>query len=69
MTQQIVYSIKGKGLKLNSAEDVKQFCDEIKAISGLTEIELSGNTFGVEAAKAIAESIKDQHDLTVFNID
>jgi Ran GTPase-activating protein 1 len=66
MTQSVVYSIEGKSLKLNTAEDVKQFCEEIKALKGLTEIKLSGNTFGVDAAKAIAQAMRDQEELRVF---
>lgn len=51
-----IYSIQGKSLKLNTAEDVKQFCDEIKAQS-FSEIRLSGNTLGIDACAAIAQAL------------
>lgn len=60
------FSIKGKTLKFNTAEDVADMAKEIRETKGLTDIELSGNTFGVEASKAIAEAIRDQKDLTVW---
>ncbi|RKO92071.1 hypothetical protein BDK51DRAFT_11404, partial [Blyttiomyces helicus] len=59
-------SIEGRSLKLNSAADVQPFVDSINAIHGLTEIRLSGNTFGVEAARAIAAALKDKHELRVI---
>lgn len=62
-TSLISWSIQGKTLKLNSAEDVSQFVDQINEISGLQQICLSGNTFGVEACRAIAEALKKQTDI------
>ncbi|KAJ3284137.1 hypothetical protein HK104_010081 [Borealophlyctis nickersoniae] len=64
----VVYSIEGRSLKLDSAADVHLFVNEIKALEGLTEIRLSGNTFGVEAAKAIAEALRDQPLLRVAGL-
>ncbi|KNC97149.1 GTPase-activating protein RNA1 [Spizellomyces punctatus DAOM BR117] len=64
----VVYSLEGKTLKLNTAEDVKQYVDEIIATKGLTEIRLSGNTFGVEAGRAIAHALKDQHSLRIASL-
>ena len=40
----VVYSIEGRGLKLNSAADAKPFADEIKALE-VTDIKLGGNTW------------------------
>ncbi|KAJ3033246.1 hypothetical protein HDV00_006568 [Rhizophlyctis rosea] len=59
----VVYSIEGKGLKLNSEEDAKTYADAIRDTQGLTEIRLGGNTFGVGAGKAIASALKDQDAL------
>lgn len=65
MVAPLTYSLQGKGLKLNTAADVAEFCTEMDAVPGLTEICLSGNTFGVEAAKAISKSIAKQTCLKV----
>ena len=62
-------SIEGKGLKLNTAADVEQICNDIKALEGLTEIRLSGNTFGVEAAQAIAKALATQEKLSVIQVN
>ena len=65
----ISWSIQGKTLKLNSAEDVSDYVDQINEISGLQQICLSGNTFGVEACRAIAQALKKQTDIQVLSID
>ncbi|OMJ23879.1 Ran GTPase-activating protein 1, partial [Smittium culicis] len=49
-----VFSIEGKGLKLTTAEDIKEYVEQIKNHENLTEIILSGNTIGSEAAKELA---------------
>ncbi|KAK0557033.1 Ran GAP Rna1, partial [Tilletia horrida] len=41
-----VFSLLGKNLKLNSAEDAAPYCEELEAIEGLEEIHLGGNTLG-----------------------
>ena len=45
-----VFSIEGRGLKLETAEDVQDFVNSILEIEDLEQVTLSGNTFGVEAA-------------------
>lgn len=59
----VEYSLAAKVLKLDTAADAKPYADEIRATKGLTDIVLSGNTFGVEAGKEIASALKDQYDL------
>jgi Ran GTPase-activating protein 1 len=61
----VTYSLQGRGLKLNSAADVADFVAEINALPGLQHLILSGNTFGVEACRALAGALKDKHDLRV----
>ncbi|OAJ39083.1 hypothetical protein BDEG_22957 [Batrachochytrium dendrobatidis JEL423] len=56
-------SLVGKGLKLNTVEDVAQYVAEIEALDGLTTVRLGGNTFGVEAARAIAAALKKKDQL------
>ncbi|KAI8590193.1 hypothetical protein BDZ88DRAFT_415848 [Geranomyces variabilis] len=64
----VVFSIEGRTLKLDTALDVKQFTDELAANSDLTEIRLSGNTFGVEAGRAIAQALKGQYSLQTASL-
>ncbi|KAG0745459.1 hypothetical protein G6F57_002140 [Rhizopus arrhizus] len=58
-----VFSIVGKGLKLNTAEDVQEFVDTINQMDDLEVIKLSGNTIGVEAGQALAEALKTKTKL------
>ncbi|KAH6571343.1 hypothetical protein BASA50_007304 [Batrachochytrium salamandrivorans] len=59
-------SLVGKGLKLNTAADVAEYVAEIEALEGLTVVRLGGNTFGVEAARAIAAALKAKDQLKVI---
>lgn len=60
-----VFSIEGKGLKLNTAEDVQAFVDTIVQMDDLQIIKLSGNTIGVEAGKALAEALQSRKNIRV----
>ncbi len=57
MTTTTYSKIEGKSLKFNTAQDVAEVCADICAVGGLREIRLSGNTFGVEACRAIAKAV------------
>jgi hypothetical protein len=61
-----VFSLEGKTLKLNTAEDVAPYVKELDAIENLEEIRLSGNTLGVEASKAIAAALKKKDSIKVL---
>jgi hypothetical protein len=60
-----VFSIEGKGLKLNTAEDVQPFVDTILQMDDLQEIRMSGNTIGVEAGKALAGALQSRKTIKV----
>ncbi len=60
-----VFSIVGKGLKLNTADDVKEFVETINKMDNLQVIKLSGNTIGVEAGQALVEAFKSKSKLKV----
>lgn len=62
------FSIAGKGLKFDSAEDIQKYVDELKALKNVTSINLMGNTYGVEASKALAEGLKNQAELETINL-
>ena len=59
------FSIKGKALKLNSAEDAQPYVKEIEAIKNLEQIVLSGNTIGVEASKALSVALAKHKTIKV----
>ncbi len=50
-------SFSGQGMKLNSAEDAKPVVDRITGVKTMKRLTLSGNTLGIEAAKAIGDSL------------
>ncbi|KAI9496474.1 hypothetical protein BDB00DRAFT_809020 [Zychaea mexicana] len=58
-----VFSIFGKGLKLNTSDDVQEFVDTILQMDALEVICLSGNTIGVEAAQSLAAALKTRPTL------
>ncbi|XP_034427057.1 ran GTPase-activating protein 1b isoform X1 [Hippoglossus hippoglossus] len=53
-------SYKGLGLKLDDAESVEELVREIEQYQGLRALRLEGNTFGVEAARAIAKALESK---------
>lgn len=59
------FSIVGKGLKLNSAADVKEFVEAIEQMPDLEVIKLSGNTIGVEASQALGKALESKTKLKV----
>ncbi|KAJ1508268.1 hypothetical protein HMI54_008560 [Coelomomyces lativittatus] len=65
MTDSTLLDFSGKGLKLNTAEDVKDIVSQLNGMPELTEIRLSGSTFGVEAIKAIAKGLEGKKHLKI----
>lgn len=57
-------SLHGKGLKLNTREDIVPYLKDIDATL-LEEIHLGGNTIGVEASQALAEFLAKTQVLKV----
>ena len=61
-------SLHGKGLKLNTREDIAPYLEGIDATL-LEEIHLGGNTIGVEASQALAEFLAKTQVLKVRKIN
>ncbi|KAL1925557.1 uncharacterized protein VTP21DRAFT_440 [Calcarisporiella thermophila] len=57
--------LEGRGLKLNTAEDVREFVEQLMQ-QDVEEIRLSGNTIGVEAAEALAGALKHKKHIKIF---
>ena len=51
-------SFDGQGLKLNSEADAKPVADRIAAFKGMKELTFSGNTVGIDAAKALGKALE-----------
>ncbi|KAG8820088.1 hypothetical protein FRC17_010256 [Serendipita sp. 399] len=62
-----VYSIHGKGLKLNTREDIEPYLAELKGIPDVEEIHIGGNTLGAPACQALADVLKGLKSLRVAN--
>ncbi|KAF4106633.1 ran GTPase-activating protein 1b [Onychostoma macrolepis] len=60
---EVELSYKGRGLKLDNAESVKEMVQEIERCQGLQSLRLEGNTLGVDAAQAIAKSLEAKREL------
>ena len=66
MSQQNLFSLEGKQLKLTTAEEIAPHIEALKSDNDTIErIDLNGNTLGIEACKALAEVIKDRKNLKV----
>ena len=53
-----IFSLKGKGLKFDTAADVETHIRDLAAISDVEAIDISGNTWGIDAVKPFAEVLK-----------
>ena len=63
-TGRVEFTLRGRGLKLDSAADMAPFVAEIEQLgSGLTHVCVSGNTFGVEAGLSLARALENKTQL------
>lgn len=60
-----VFSLEGKGLKLDTAADVEPHIAPLREMAEVEEVKLLGNTLGVEACKAIGEVLQTKKTLQV----
>ncbi|ORX40082.1 Ran GTPase activator [Kockovaella imperatae] len=63
-----VFSILGKNLKANTAEELEPYLTQLKDLDGVEEVHLGGNSLGVEACQAIAEVLKTKKTLKVVDL-
>lgn len=62
-------SIAGNQLKLDSAEDVSDICQKLQDnLTSIESIDLSGNTLGIEACRAISAILPSLVQLKSFNM-
>lgn len=60
-----VFSLEGKGLKLDTATDVEPHIKSLRAMEDVEEVRFLGNTLGVEACKVIGEVLETKKTLKV----
>ncbi|KAL0959265.1 hypothetical protein HGRIS_014534 [Hohenbuehelia grisea] len=61
------FDLRGKGLTLTSAADIEPFLSQITAPEKITEVHLSGNTLGPDAAAALGAILPSMTSLRVAN--
>lgn len=64
----ITFSLAGRGLKLDTEDDVTTHTKSLAENDDLTQIDLSGNTLGVGACKALAPLLKSKSKLEVADL-
>ncbi|KAF7559531.1 hypothetical protein G7046_g4608 [Stylonectria norvegica] len=67
-TSKKIFSLEGKGLKLDTAADLEPHIAELRAMDDLEEVRLLGNTFGVGACKLLGEVLATKKSLSVANL-
>lgn len=60
-----VFSLAGRNLRLDTADDARPYADELAALTGVTEVRFGGNTIGVPAAEALAAVLRTKTTLQV----
>lgn len=64
MTNNKIFTLEGKGLKLDTAADVEKHIADLRA-NDVEEVRLLGNTLGVEACKVLGEVLATKKNLRV----
>ncbi|KAK4227550.1 hypothetical protein QBC38DRAFT_477253 [Podospora fimiseda] len=62
-----IFSLEGKGLKLDTAEDLEAHIADLRAMDDVEEVRLLGNTLGVGACKLLGEVLATKKSLRVAN--
>lgn len=62
VTPETTFSLAGKQLKFNSADDIEPFVKDLSSREGITKIDLSGNTIGIDASKSLGDAIIKHKD-------
>jgi Ran GTPase-activating protein 1 len=60
-----VFTLEGKGLKLDSAADVEAHIKPLREMEDVEEVRLLGNTLGVDACKVLGEVLETKKSLEV----
>jgi Ran GTPase-activating protein 1 len=62
-----LFTLEGKGLKLDTAEDIAPHIESLKSNDNVEEVRFLGNTLGIGACEALAEVLKTKKNLQTAN--
>lgn len=65
MASSKIFSLEGKGLKLDTAEDIEPHLAPLCALDDVEEVRFWGNTLGVGACKRLGEVLSTKKSLKV----
>jgi len=65
MASRKIFSLEGKGLKLDTAEDIEPHIKPLRDVTDTEEVQLLGNTLGIGASEALAKALESQKKLEV----
>lgn len=60
-----VFSLEGKGLKLDTADDLEAHIADLKSMEDVEEVRMLGNTLGIGACKRLGEVLATKKSLQV----
>ena len=60
-----IFSLEGKGLKLDTAEDIETHIKDLKTNDDVEEVRFLGNTLGIGASEALAKVLESKKKLQV----
>lgn len=60
-----IFSLEGRGLKLDTAEDLEPLIADLRANNDVEEVRILGNTLGVGACKLLGEVLATKKTLRV----
>jgi len=63
-----IFSLEGRGLKLDTAEDLEPHIADLRAMADIEEVHLLGNTLGVGACKLLGEVLATKKTLRAANL-
>ncbi|KAL2260723.1 hypothetical protein VTK26DRAFT_5205 [Humicola hyalothermophila] len=63
-----IFSLEGRGLKLDTAEDLDAHIAELRAMDDVEEVRMLGNTLGIGACKRLGEVLATKKTLRIANL-
>ena len=60
-----IFSLEGKVLKLDTAEDLEAHVGPLRSMDDVEEVRILGNTLGIEACKRLGEILATKKSLKV----
>ncbi|KAK4150740.1 hypothetical protein C8A00DRAFT_17775 [Chaetomidium leptoderma] len=63
-----IFSLEGRGLKLDTAEDLEPHITGLRAMGDVEEVRILGNTLGVGACKLLGEVLATKKTLRIANL-